>query len=99
MTNTYLDKTSFIAYKNHFGLIPDIDAEAVKSPYRYSAVRIPNKFSSSGFPGVTKRTDTIFEAAITIDNKRTILGSFSSPQLANMAIQSALRTLRKGFSK
>lgn len=99
MIATYLDKTSLSAYKKHFGPIPDIDAEAVKSPYRYSAVRIPNKFSNSGFPGVTKRTDTVFEAAITIDNKRTVLGSFSSPQLANKAIQSALRTLRKGFSK
>lgn len=97
MTTPFLDKTSLKVYKKHFGLIPDINATTAKSPFRYASVRIPNKFSNSGYPGVTKRSETNFEAALTIDNKRSVLGAFSTPQLANMAIQAALKTLHKGL--
>lgn len=94
MTTIHIDKATFESYKKHFGVIPDIDATTVKSPYRYSSVRLPTKFSNSGFPGVTKRTEDKFEAALTIDNKRVSLGLFTTPQLANMALQAALRTLK-----
>lgn len=93
------DKDFFNKYKKHFGLIPEIDAATVKSPYRYSSVRIPNKFSNAGYPGVTKRNEITFEAALTIANKRVLLGSFTTPQLANMSIQAAIRTLEKGLVK
>ena len=95
MTTSYIDKKTLDQYKKHFGVIP-IDA-TTKSPYRYSSVRLPQRFSNSGYPGVTKRSEEKYEAALTIDNQRVSLGLYTTPQLANQALQAALKTMRKGL--
>ncbi|MDU5780045.1 MAG: hypothetical protein E6Z83_04475 [Pantoea sp.] len=95
----FIDKDTMKTYKKHFGAIHDIDATTAKSPYRYSSVRLPQRFSSSGYPGVTKRAKDYYEAALIIDNKRESIGLFRTAQLANMAVLSALRTMKKGVIK
>ena len=99
MTLTFIDKDTMKTYKKHYGVIRDIDATTAKSPYRYSSVRLPQRFSSSGYPGVTKRAKDYYEAALIINNKRESIGLFTNPQLASMALVSALRTMHKGMVK
>lgn len=70
----------------------------IKSPYRYKQIRLPMN-PRSFVPGVTQRSPTNFEAAIYVNNKRLVIGSFETRELASAAVQCAMRSLKSGVTR
>lgn len=84
--------------KSHYIGPLDLPTGDIKSPYRYKQIRLPNN-PRSFIPGVTKRSDTNYEAAIYVNNKRLVIGSFFTSELASACVQCCLRSLKSGVNR
>lgn len=94
-----VDNFDFDSLKKSKSIGPlDLPTGDIKSPYRYKQIRLPVN-PRSFVPGVTRRSDLNFEAAIYVNNKRLVIGIFDTRELASAAVQCAMRSLKSGVSR